>query len=79
MKDTWLSEDQKLTKTFTFNTFLEALSFVKKVGEIAEQMQHHPDIFIHDYKIVTISTTTHDSGTITEKDYELAQKIDEIV
>lgn len=72
----WEQIDNKLNKTFQFSNFVEALDFVNKVGKIAEEMQHHPDIFMHDYKEVTISTTTHDTGTITEKDHALAGAID---
>lgn len=72
----WDQLDNKLNKTFEFANFVEALAFVNKVGEVAEQMQHHPDIYMHDYKEVTISTTTHETGTITEKDHALAAAID---
>lgn len=71
----WDQQDNKLNKTFEFANFVEALAFVNKVGEIAEQMQHHPDIYMHDYKEVTISTTTHETGTITDKDHALAEAI----
>lgn len=68
----------KLKKEFKFSNFKEALSFVNKVGEAAEEANHHPDILIHDYRKVTIFLTTHDSNGITEKDTTLAQKIDQI-
>lgn len=75
----WQEKDNKLTKTFSFENFVEALKFVNEVGEIAEQVNHHPDVFLHDYNRVTISTTTHDArNTVTEKDKELASHIDNI-
>jgi 4a-hydroxytetrahydrobiopterin dehydratase len=73
----WITENDRLTRTFEFNNFTEALQFVNKIGEIAENKKHHPDILLRDYKFVDISLTTHDKGNkITEKDVELAQLID---
>ena len=80
MKNEWIEESNALQKTFEFRDFKEALTFVNRVGEIAERMQHHPDIGIKGYRNVFISTTTHDSGsTVTVKDRELAEEIDKLV
>lgn len=78
MKNEWVEENFSLQKTFEFQDFKEALVFVNRVGEIAERMQHHPDIGIKDYKKVFVSTTTHDAGKVTAKDQELAAEIDQI-
>lgn len=79
MKDDWDEADNALRKTFTFRDFKGALAFVNKVGEIAERLQHHPDICMRDYNKVSISTTTHDDGnTITAKDRELIELVDSI-
>lgn len=73
----WKTENDRLKKAFEFNNFSEALQFVNKIGEIAENKKHHPDILLRDYKFVDISLTTHDNrNKITEKDVELAQLID---
>lgn len=71
-------EDQNALKAiFTFENFLEAIDFVNQVADVAMQLDHHPDILIHGYKNVTITTTTHDQGnTITELDKKLAQEIE---
>ena len=74
----WKEEKNKIHKTFKFNDFKEALNFVNEVGALAEQNQHHPDIYIHDYNQVDISLTTHDEGKVTDKDYSLAERIDKI-
>ncbi len=80
MKNDWTEADNALQKTFHFTDFREALAFVNKVGEIAENLQHHPDICIKDYKSVFISTTTHDKGNaITTKDRELVAMVDKVV
>jgi len=71
------AESEYLEKTFTFENFGEALAFVNRVGALAEQADHHPDITIHDYKQVSIKLITHDQGKVTHKDHSLAKEIDE--
>ena len=59
--------------------FVEAWSFMTRVALIVEKMNHHPE-WSNVYNKVTITLTTHDKGnTITDKDRELANKIDELV
>lgn len=69
--------EHKLRKQFTFEDFKEALAFVNKVGEIAEEEQHHPDIKIV-YNKVQIELFTHAVGGLSENDFILAAKIDKI-
>ncbi len=68
---------QGLLKEFKFDDFKQALDFVNNVGEIAEKLNHHPDISIS-YNKVKIKIYTHKVDGLTEKDFELAEKIDEI-
>ena len=73
----WRVNDNCLTNEFEFENFQEALVFVNRIAELAEIRKHHPDIFIHDYRFVKISLTTHDAGNkISEKDAEMAPMID---
>lgn len=73
----WNENQNRLLRSFEFKNFQEALAFVNLVGVIAEDIQHHPDIRIFNYKQVEISITTHDAGNkITDKDYTLAERID---
>lgn len=75
----WKEEDDKLIKTFEFNDFIEAFGFMSKVAIVAEKMNHHPN-WSNVYNKVSFELTTHDEGnTITEKDRNLAQKIDALV
>lgn len=67
-----------LTRKFEFKNFIEAMEFVNKVASLAEDAKHHPDITIS-YNKVTIGTTTHDANGLTEKDFSLAAKIDNLV
>lgn len=74
--DMWEKTD-KLTKEFTFKDFNEALAFVNKVGELADKADHHPDIELSWGKVV-VNLVTHSEGKITEKDYALAEQIDQL-
>jgi 4a-hydroxytetrahydrobiopterin dehydratase len=71
--DGWSEAENALERTFTFRDFREALSFVNRVGELAEAENHHPDIAIH-YKKVTLRWWTHTAGGITDRDRELATR-----
>lgn len=72
----WKEENNKLEKEFTFKDFIEAWAFMTKVAMVAEKMNHHPE-WKNVYNKVQISLTTHDEGNkVTEKDRELAEKID---
>jgi 4a-hydroxytetrahydrobiopterin dehydratase len=74
----WLQEGKEITKQFQFKDFVESLAFVNKVGAESEEMNHHPDIFIHSWNKVKITISTHSEGGITKKDFQLAEKIEEI-
>jgi len=74
----WREEEDKLTRSLAFKDFRQALAFMNAVGEIAEEMDHHP-WWSNVYNKVEIELTTHDAGnTVTEKDLQLARRIDEI-
>lgn len=73
----WSFENDSITKQFQFKDFIEALAFVNTVGLEAEKMDHHPDILMFAWNKVKISISTHSAGGITEKDFALAQKIEE--
>jgi 4a-hydroxytetrahydrobiopterin dehydratase len=72
----WNQDGTQITKQFQFKDFVEALSFVNKVGAEAEKMNHHPDIFIYSWNKVKITISTHSEGGITKKDFQLAEKIE---
>jgi 4a-hydroxytetrahydrobiopterin dehydratase len=71
----WERHGQQLVKVHTERDFADALSFVNQVGEIAEEMNHHPDIEIR-WNTVTFTLSTHSAGGITNADLELAKRID---
>ena len=70
-----LIKNKAIQKKFIFGNFKEALAFVNKVGDLAEQSDHHPDITIN-YNKVTLLLTTHDTGGLTKKDFDLAEHIE---
>ncbi|GAB4193418.1 MAG: hypothetical protein Kow00105_07580 [Phycisphaeraceae bacterium] len=71
----WSHEQDRLTRGFQFKDFSEAMAFIVRVGLLAEQHQHHPELF-NVYNRVTIALNTHDAGgKVTHKDVELAKAI----
>lgn len=70
-------EEHHLLKTYTFPDFRTALNFVNRVGELAESEGHHPDIFLA-WGRVDIKIWTHKVDGLTESDFVLAAKIDEL-
>jgi 4a-hydroxytetrahydrobiopterin dehydratase len=73
----WSESGGAIQRTFHCKDFAEAMAFVDRVAAAAEMDQHHPDILIR-YNKVTLTLSTHDAGGITEKDFALAGKIDEM-
>ena len=71
----WEFDDDEIQKKFKFANFAEALAFVNKIGEIAESLDHHPDIKFG-WGYAKIETTTHDRDGVTDFDIELARQID---
>ena len=66
----------RIEKEFTFRNFKQALKFTNKVGEIAEKINHHPDIYIHSYKKARIELRTHSLNGLHQVDFILARKIE---
>lgn len=68
-----------LEKKFEFKDFKEALSFLNNVGKIAEEENHHPDMQLFGYNKVKISLSTHTIHGLSENDFIISAKIDNIV
>ena len=73
------SEDKMLVRETTFNDFMEAMGFLNKIAELAEKLNHHPDMTLCEYNRVIVATTTHDAGGITDNDIRLAQGFEELL
>ncbi len=70
-------QDEKIQKKFPFENFKRGMAFVQEIAVIAEQENHHPDICIH-YTEVLVELSTHAIGGLSENDFIMAAKIDEL-
>ncbi len=72
----WRQEDETLVRDYEFKDFLAAMAFVNRVADAAEEVNHHPDILVHDWNKVRLTFTTHSEGKLTDNDHAMAQRID---
>jgi len=73
-----VSEDKKISHSFKFKTFKAAILFVNKVADLAEKENHHPNIHLL-YNKVKIVLTTHVIGGLSENDFIMAAKIEQLL
>jgi 4a-hydroxytetrahydrobiopterin dehydratase len=74
----WQEKDGQLYRKFEFKDFKQAFAFMTKVAAVADQMDHHPT-WTNTYNKVEVWLSTHSAGDqITEKDRQLAEKIDRL-
>ncbi len=73
----WKLKNKRLERAFIFKDFKQSLAFVNRVGKIAEREGHHPDIVIH-WNKVELSIWTHAISGLSENDFILARKIDQV-
>ena len=73
----WSRRGSSLTKTYRFPTFPSVITFVTRVADVAETMDHHPDIDIRHTRL-TFTLSTHDAGGITTDDVSLAREIERL-
>jgi len=73
----WSLAGEAIQRTYQFADFKASMRFVNSVAEAAESAQHHPDFLIR-YSRVTLTLATHDANGITEKDFALAARADEL-
>lgn len=76
--DGWRRASAELVRDYQFENFKRALEFVNRVAEIAESIDHHPDILIHGWNKVRVSVTTHSVGSLTARDFTLAEQINQL-
>ena len=73
----WALKDDAIEREFKFKDFREAIAFVNRVADVAEEEGHHPDIYIY-YNRVRLVLSTHKIGGLSKNDFILAAEIDEI-
>ena len=71
----WRLQEGKLSRIFTFGSFIEAFGFMTRVALHAEKMNHHPEL-CNVYREVKIDLISHDIGSLSKRDVALAKKID---
>ena len=72
-----VEDEERIWRLFEFPDFATALAFVNQVGTLAEQQHHHPDINLS-WGTVRVELSTHSIGGLSENDFILAAKIDQI-
>jgi 4a-hydroxytetrahydrobiopterin dehydratase len=75
LDDSWEKYGNCLRREFKFSDFSGAVEFVNSLTPIANEMNHHPDVFIS-WGLARVSLITHSEHGITEQDFELAKKLD---
>ena len=73
----WEKYGNSLRREFTFDDFTGAVDFLNRLTPVANEMNHHPDVFLT-WGRARVSLISHSEHGITEKDFELAKKLDEL-
>jgi 4a-hydroxytetrahydrobiopterin dehydratase len=73
----WNRDGDEIVRTFEFDAYLDGVGFAAGAGGVAEDAFHHPEITIS-WREVEVRLTTHDAGGITEKDMEMAKRLNDI-
>ena len=74
----WKLEEDVISRTVKFPSFLEAVDAVNNIAREAEAMDHHPDIDIR-WRTVRLALSTHSAGGLTTLDFQLAKKLDQLL
>jgi 4a-hydroxytetrahydrobiopterin dehydratase len=74
----WEREGDEIVRDWKFENFAEAIAFVNRVAEAAEEANHHPDIFVHGWNKVRLALTNHSAGGLSDPDFEMAKVFDEL-
>lgn len=75
----WSKDGEHLVLVMKCPDFMRALAMLNSMADIAESLGHHPDLSLRNYNELIVSTTTHDEGKLTDKDYQLAQEITDLI
>ena len=75
----WQREGESIVRDVATKDFRGALALVNAIGEIAEEVDHHPDLLIHGWNRVRITLSTHSAGGLTVNDFQLAERIEHLI
>jgi 4a-hydroxytetrahydrobiopterin dehydratase len=73
----WTRDGDTIAKDFQCASFPDCIAFVVRIGFLAEAANHHPDLDIR-WRNLHVALSTHDAGGLTDLDFTLAGKIDEV-
>ena len=79
LKNAWEVRENKLFLSTKQKDFMACVSLINQIAQIAEKLNHHPNLSIKNYKTLEIELFTHTEGKVTEKDWESAGEIDKIL
>jgi 4a-hydroxytetrahydrobiopterin dehydratase len=74
----WEREGDEIVRDRKFEDFAAAMEFVNRVADAAEEANHHPDILVHGWNKVRLSLTNHSAGGLTEPDFAMAKRFDQL-
>jgi 4a-hydroxytetrahydrobiopterin dehydratase len=74
----WRQEAAQIVRDWRFKDFAEAISFVNRVADRAEDANHHPDILVHGWNHVRLTLSTHSEGGLTAADFDMAERFDRL-
>jgi 4a-hydroxytetrahydrobiopterin dehydratase len=74
----WSRDGDTLVRTYERRDWLDAIALLNAIADEAERRNHHPDVSITGYRMITFRLTTHSKGGITQRDVDLAGRIEEL-
>lgn len=74
----WNFIENHLEKEFQLKNFMSVISFINRLANFAEKIDHHPDFYVHGWNKIKFKITTHSEGGVTELDFSLASKIESL-
>ena len=77
-RDGWAREGDEIVRTYELESFPAVIELVRRIADLAEAADHHPDLDIR-YRKLRVALSTHDAGGLTERDFDLAAQIDALV
>jgi 4a-hydroxytetrahydrobiopterin dehydratase len=72
------ADGKRISRSWRVRDFMTGLDFFRRIGDVAETEDHHPDLHLANYRDVTVELWTHAAGGLTENDFILAAKIDKL-
>jgi 4a-hydroxytetrahydrobiopterin dehydratase len=74
----WQRAGKAIAREWKFDDFEQAIAFVNRVADAAEAAGHHPDIHVHGWNKVRLELSTHSEGGLTQADFDMATRIDDL-